>query len=114
MKHLVRTSKNLGHAIREARKAKNLTLNIDNPNLMAQTMAYRGANGADVVELVYTTDLKSVASTMAYEFESRRPHQPKADLKSSLDCLRQRIYPKNPNKITHKENVSTLYDRLQR
>ena len=25
MKHLVRTSKNLGHAIREARKAKNLT-----------------------------------------------------------------------------------------
>ncbi|WP_170484362.1 MULTISPECIES: helix-turn-helix transcriptional regulator [unclassified Ruegeria] len=25
MKHLVRTSKNLGHAIRQARKAKNLT-----------------------------------------------------------------------------------------
>lgn len=89
-------------------------MNIDNRNLMAQTVAHSGANGAGVVELVYTTDLKSVAATMAYEFKSRRPYQSLSDLKSSLDYLRQRIYLKKPNKITHKDNVSTLYERLQR
>ena len=30
---------------------------------------------ADVVELVYTADLKSAAPQMAYGFKSRRPHQ---------------------------------------
>ena len=37
---------------------------------MSQAVAY----SADVVELVYTRDLKSLAFSMAYEFESRRPH----------------------------------------
>ena len=38
---------------------------------MSQAVAY----SADVVELVYTRDLKSLAFSMAYEFESHRPHQ---------------------------------------
>lgn len=89
-------------------------MNIDNLNLMAQKMAYGGANGADVVELVYTTDLKSVASTMAYEFESRRPHQPKADLKSPSLYLRCPSNPKNRIKIKHKVPLYVLYRRLER
>lgn len=40
-----------------------------------RTFALPRMRGADVVELVYTADLKSAGLLKTYGFESRRPHQ---------------------------------------
>ena len=47
---------------------------------MSQAVAY----SADVVELVDARDLKSLAFSMAYEFESRHPHH---HSRLKIECL---------------------------
>lgn len=68
---------------------------IDNRNLMAQTVAQIGANGADslarVMELV---DIR--------------------DLKSCTDKIRYRSFSKTHNKISTKVPLYLLYRRLAR
>lgn len=87
---------------------------IDSSNLMAHTVAQRRKLDAGVVKSVNTTDLKSVAYTMACGFNSRRPHQPSEDLKSNGSKQRCRSNSDLRNKITHKVKLYVLYRRIAR
>ena len=65
MKHLVRTSKNLGHAIREARKAKKLTQKeLASMSGVWQETISKIENGSGVTKLETVFDL-----TAALEIE---------------------------------------------